>query len=106
MQHDKDAFTIIEFCQRHGLSRSAFYLASQTGKGPDLMHVGHRVMISREAAARWREKCEAEHNEATKAALSERAKRISALSAKARAKARETADTADEKPAAQPDAAA
>ena len=50
----KDAYSVIEFCQRHGLSRSAFYNAVRAGEGPALMKVGNRTMISREAAERWR----------------------------------------------------
>jgi len=51
---DKDAFSIFEFCLRHGISRSAFYNAIKAGQGPRLMKVGARVMISREAAEQWR----------------------------------------------------
>jgi predicted DNA-binding transcriptional regulator AlpA len=51
---EKDAYNINEFCQRHGLSRSAFYNAINVGEGPRLMRVGSRVMISREAAEEWR----------------------------------------------------
>jgi predicted DNA-binding transcriptional regulator AlpA len=52
--NDKDAFSILEFCARHGMSRSAFYNAIKAGQGPRLMKVGSRVMISREAAEAWR----------------------------------------------------
>lgn len=51
---EKDAYNIYEFCQRHGLSRSAFYNAINAGEGPCIMRVGSRVMISREAAEEWR----------------------------------------------------
>jgi predicted DNA-binding transcriptional regulator AlpA len=50
----KDAYSIIEFCQRHGLSRSGFYNAVKAGEGPVLMKIGNRTLISREAAERWR----------------------------------------------------
>jgi predicted DNA-binding transcriptional regulator AlpA len=50
----KDAYSILEFCQRHGLSRSAFYNAVKAQQGPRLMKVGNRVMISRESAEQWR----------------------------------------------------
>jgi predicted DNA-binding transcriptional regulator AlpA len=52
--NDKDAFSILEFCARHGMSRSAFYNSLKAGQGPRLMRVGTRVMVSREAAAEWR----------------------------------------------------
>jgi hypothetical protein len=51
---DLDAFSIEQFCWRHSISRSLFYLLLKTGEGPDLMRIGNRVLISRESAARWR----------------------------------------------------
>lgn len=71
---DKGAFTILEFCQRHGLSRSAFYNAVKAGQGPRVMRVGSRVMISREAAEAWRREREADaaqHDRAQEAAITE-----------------------------------
>jgi predicted DNA-binding transcriptional regulator AlpA len=53
-----DAFSIPEFCRRHGISRSAFYNALAAGTGPRIMKVGSRTLISREAAAEWRRRCE------------------------------------------------
>jgi predicted DNA-binding transcriptional regulator AlpA len=51
---EKDAFSIPEFCQRHGISRSAFYKAIDAGQAPRLMRLGSRILVSREAAAEWR----------------------------------------------------
>jgi hypothetical protein len=34
---NKDAYTILEFCQRHGISRASFYNAIKAGQGPKLM---------------------------------------------------------------------
>ena len=51
---EKDAFNVIEFCQRHGLCRSSFYNLLTRGEGPRVMRVGSRIMISKEAAADWR----------------------------------------------------
>jgi predicted DNA-binding transcriptional regulator AlpA len=51
---EKDAYSIIEFCQRHGLSRSSFYALEKLGQAPRIMRVGGRIMISKEAAADWR----------------------------------------------------
>ncbi len=51
---DKDAFNIVEFCQRHGLSRASFYNLEKAGQAPRIMRVGARVMVSKEAAADWR----------------------------------------------------
>ena len=57
MDPDKDAFSVPEFCKRHGFSRAGFYNLS-----PDLrpreMRVGGRVLISKEAAAEWRRRME------------------------------------------------
>ncbi len=55
---DKDAFTIPEHCQRHGYSVSQYFAEKKKGRGPREMRVGHRVLISREAAAEWRRQCE------------------------------------------------
>jgi hypothetical protein len=61
---DKDAITIDEFCEQHLISRSYFYKLLRLGLGPDLMHVGGRKRISREAGEKWRRGCEAVVNEA------------------------------------------
>jgi predicted DNA-binding transcriptional regulator AlpA len=55
---DKDAFSIAEFCERHSISRSAFYNSLKDGTGPRTMKVGTRRLISREASAAWRRQCE------------------------------------------------
>jgi predicted DNA-binding transcriptional regulator AlpA len=55
----KDAMSLDEFCSRHGISRSSFYLLKKAGEAPRLMQVGNRVLISREAAADWRREREA-----------------------------------------------
>ena len=57
---EKDAFNIGEFCQRHGLSRAAFYKLGRIGQAPRIMRVGGRVMVSKEAAADWRRERERE----------------------------------------------
>ena len=51
---DKDAFSIEEFCRRHGFSQSFYFQESREGRGPRVMRVGARVLISKEAAAEWR----------------------------------------------------
>ncbi len=56
---EKDVYNIIEFCQRHGLSRSSFYNLEKIGQAPRCMRVGARIMISKEAAADWRREREA-----------------------------------------------
>jgi hypothetical protein len=52
------AFSIPEFCRRHGISRAHFYNLSKNGGAPAVMRVGRRTLISTEAAARWRMRME------------------------------------------------
>jgi predicted DNA-binding transcriptional regulator AlpA len=54
----KDAFSVREFCERHSISRSAFYISLKNGTGPRTMKVGTRTLVSREASADWRRQCE------------------------------------------------
>lgn len=66
---EKDAYTVIEFCLRHGLSRAAFYKLEPLGQAPRIMRVGgNRVMISKEAAADWRREREGTPAKQTEAA--------------------------------------
>jgi hypothetical protein len=51
---EKDAFSVAEFCRRHDISISTFYKLRAQGEAPDLMHVGDRILITKDAAARWR----------------------------------------------------
>ena len=51
------AFSIDEFCTAHGFSRRAtFYNLQAEGQAPDVMRVRGRVLITAEAAARWRKR--------------------------------------------------
>jgi hypothetical protein len=50
------AFSIVEFCRSHGFSRATFYNLTAAGEGPELLRVRGRVLISAEAAARWRKR--------------------------------------------------
>ena len=49
---DADAYSIEEFCRRHRISVQIFYKLKD--EMPVTFRVGTRVLISREAAARWR----------------------------------------------------
>jgi hypothetical protein len=53
-------FSIQEFCDAHRISRSRYFELKKQGLTPDEMHVGHRHLISFEAAARWRRQRERE----------------------------------------------
>lgn len=48
------AFTVDEFCRAHRISRGSLYNAWTAGRGPRFMKVGHRRLISAEAAIDWR----------------------------------------------------
>lgn len=57
----KPTFTIAEFCAEHGMiSRSFFHKLVNMGKGPRLMKIGRRTLISAEAASAWRAQMEAQ----------------------------------------------
>jgi predicted DNA-binding transcriptional regulator AlpA len=56
----KAAQTVDEFCADHGLCRATFYNLRSRGRGPRVMKVGARTLISSEAAADWRLQMEAE----------------------------------------------
>lgn len=57
------AYTVQEFCAAHGgFSRPFFYSLLKQGKGPRLMKVGRRTLITAEAAAEWRQRMERETN--------------------------------------------
>lgn len=57
---DLDAFGIPEFCRRHDISPQTFYKLKAQGLAPAMFKLGARVLISREAATRWRAEREAE----------------------------------------------
>ena len=48
------AFTILEVCTAHRISRARYYELKQQGLAPVEMIVGRRRLISFEAAAQWR----------------------------------------------------
>jgi hypothetical protein len=54
---ERDAYSVSEFCNRHGISPQLFYKFKT--QMPRTFNVGTRVLISREAAARWRAEREA-----------------------------------------------
>lgn len=57
----KHGFTIQEFCEAHGgISRVLLYRLWSEGRGPRVIRLGRRVIISEEAAADWRKQMEKE----------------------------------------------
>lgn len=57
---NKPTATIPQFCDAHNISRTHLYELIKAGKGPRLMKLGRRVLISAEAASEWRHRIEAE----------------------------------------------
>jgi hypothetical protein len=64
---NKVAHSIDEFCVSHGISRAMFYKILSQGRGPRVMKVGTRTLISEEAAAAWRRLCKRKRHFATEA---------------------------------------
>ena len=60
---DKPAYSITGFCDDHHLSKAFLYKLISLGKGPRLMKIGRRTLISAEAAADWRAQMEAQTNQ-------------------------------------------
>ena len=50
---DKSAFSVNQFCEAYGLSRSSFYRMLREGLAPAIIRVGRRVLVSIEAARDW-----------------------------------------------------
>jgi hypothetical protein len=54
------AYSIEQFCAAHGgISEAFFHKLVSEGRGPKLMKVGGRTLVSVEAAREWRRACEA-----------------------------------------------
>ena len=58
MKDPIDALAVAQFCERHNLCRATFYNLLRTGRGPRIMKVGARTLISVEAAEEWRRRME------------------------------------------------
>ena len=50
------ALSVREFCEVHGIGIATYYRLKARGEGPEEMRAGARVLISVEAAKRWRQK--------------------------------------------------
>jgi hypothetical protein len=51
-------YSVSEFCAAYRISRGLFYNMVREGRGPGLMKVGRRTLISQEAAEDWRRQME------------------------------------------------
>lgn len=68
MDGDRDAYSVDDFCKRHGISRAYLYLLWRRGQGPRFMQAGTRRLISKEAGADWRQSLEQQPPRARNAA--------------------------------------
>jgi predicted DNA-binding transcriptional regulator AlpA len=59
----KPASSVNEFCADHSMGRTMFYDLLKKGKGPEIIKLGRRTIISVEAAKRWREKLSKEYKD-------------------------------------------
>jgi hypothetical protein len=55
---DRDAYSIDEFCRRHGISHGTYYNLKALGLGPREGRAMKRVLISVESARDWRKQIE------------------------------------------------
>ncbi len=49
----KSTYSVSEFCHDYGISRGLFYCLLREGRGPAVIKLGRRTLISREAANEW-----------------------------------------------------
>jgi predicted DNA-binding transcriptional regulator AlpA len=54
----RSAYSLTEFCVEHRISRTTLWQLCKAGKGPRMMKLGRRVLVSVEAAAEWRRQVE------------------------------------------------
>lgn len=59
------ALSVDGFCAAFGISRALFYIIRRQGRGPKLMKIGNRTLVSIEAADVWRRSVEAKTAEGT-----------------------------------------
>jgi excisionase family DNA binding protein len=59
-QDEALCYTVREFCELHRVGLSTYYRLKKRGGAPLEILVGRRVLITREAAARWRKERERE----------------------------------------------
>ncbi len=55
---NRSVYTINEFCDEYRVSRTLLYGLIKEGRGPRLMKLGRRTLISVEAANDWRRQVE------------------------------------------------
>ncbi|MBR0945916.1 MULTISPECIES: hypothetical protein [Bradyrhizobium] len=55
---ERTAYSIAEFCEAYRISQMTYYRLARIGRGPNVMKVGRRTLISIEASEAWRRGCE------------------------------------------------
>jgi hypothetical protein len=75
MTTNKVAESVKDFCQSNGISKSMFYKIQREGKGPCIMKIGRRTLISNEAAAEWRKSLENTNSKRQKGKLASKLRR-------------------------------
>ena len=63
-------FDVNTFCESHKISRSFLYKLIAEGRGPRIMKLGRRTLISVESAAEWRARMEGQKPQPMDAAQS------------------------------------
>lgn len=58
MTQPQTAQSVNDFCKMNGISKSFFYKLQRQGKGPRIMKIGRRTLVSAEAAEEWRKTLE------------------------------------------------
>ena len=51
---ERATYSVYDFCVAHGITKVMFYKMLKDGRGPKIMKVGTRTLISLEAASDWR----------------------------------------------------
>jgi len=54
----KPYYSVRELCSLLGISRALFYKLRQDGRGPDVIKLGRRTLITNEALQAWRRRLE------------------------------------------------
>lgn len=54
----READPIGVFCEKHSISEATFHRLVKANKGPRLMRLGKRVLITQDAAREWRARME------------------------------------------------
>lgn len=50
---DKQAYTVKEFCRQYSISRALFYKLRRQGRGPSIIKVNQKTLITADAAQSW-----------------------------------------------------